>query len=595
MESLISVISDLRKISNNVGLSQLELPQIIVVGSQSSGKSSVLEGIVGWDFLPRGTEMVTRRPLVLNLVNMPENDRRRQQTGLTGDWATFEHLPIRRFTNFEEVRKEIEDDTFNVVGNDKNVSPIPIHLTIYSSKVIDLTLVDLPGIVRVPIENQPPTIAEDIMQIIHEYIKSPKSLILAVTPANQDIATSDGLDLARTYDPEGNRTLCVLTKLDEMGRGTNALRMLTGQTIPLLINHIAENLPELRAGVDNMFIDQQATLENYGEAAVVVDHSRITTQIIRKFADLFKELIMGYDDLDTTQLTGGAIIGKEFRNFSYFDHIIPDEGLTRSAVITAMRNAHGSRVSLFVPEHALEVLAKHQNKRLREPSINFVDTIKAELLQIVGYCTNKIIEEEGNRFPRLYARLNTVASDIVNARLQPTKDFVKKIVDLQLHYNNFKHPEFKEELDEETKKKIANYNATASLSFTEDKKENANSAVSEGFHSESSSLSSQNSDKFTLDEIRNSIVLRYYVIQYYIIVRNSLQDLLPKAIMMELVNYVKENIQEELEEIIKKSDDVEQLTKENEAITERREEIKEKLEELKHAKMILENIAELKV
>uniref|UniRef100_A0A914QL51 Dynamin N-terminal domain-containing protein n=1 Tax=Panagrolaimus davidi TaxID=227884 RepID=A0A914QL51_9BILA len=90
---------------------------------------------------------------------MPENDRRRQQTGLTGDWATFEHLSTRRFTNFEEVRKEIEDDTFNVVGNDKNVSPIPIHLTICSSKVIDLTLVDLPGIVRVPIENQPATIA----------------------------------------------------------------------------------------------------------------------------------------------------------------------------------------------------------------------------------------------------------------------------------------------------------------------------------------------------------------------------------------------------------------------------------------------------
>jgi dynamin 1-like protein len=283
MESLISVINDLRKISNNVGLSQLELPQIIVVGSQSSGKSSVLEGIVGWDFLPRGTEMVTRRPLILNLVNMPENDRRRQETGLTGDWATFEHLPTKQFTNFEEVRKEIEDDTFNVVGNDKNVSPIPINLTIYSSKVIDLTLVDLPGIVRVPIENQPPSIAEDIKQIIHDYIKSPKSLILAVTPANQDIATSDGLDLARTYDPDGNRTLCVLTKLDEMGRGTNALRMLTGQTIPVklgiigVINRNQEEINEQKSIQDCLEKEEAFFRNNYSTIA-----SRNGTQYLRQ-------------------------------------------------------------------------------------------------------------------------------------------------------------------------------------------------------------------------------------------------------------------------------------------------------------------------
>uniref|UniRef100_A0A914Y3P8 Dynamin-type G domain-containing protein n=1 Tax=Panagrolaimus superbus TaxID=310955 RepID=A0A914Y3P8_9BILA len=160
MDALISVISEIGKISNTVGHSlKLELPQIIVVGSQSCGKSSVLEGIVGWDFLPRGTGIVTRRPLVLNLVNVPDEDSQRQQNGgITGDWATFEHLPNRQFTNFEQVRQEIIDNTVLVVGNDKNISAVPINLTIYSSKVINLSLVDLPGIVRMPIGNQTDTI-----------------------------------------------------------------------------------------------------------------------------------------------------------------------------------------------------------------------------------------------------------------------------------------------------------------------------------------------------------------------------------------------------------------------------------------------------
>uniref|UniRef100_A0A914Z153 Dynamin-type G domain-containing protein n=1 Tax=Panagrolaimus superbus TaxID=310955 RepID=A0A914Z153_9BILA len=395
MDSLISVISELRKISNVVGRSQLELPQIITVGSQSSGKSSVLEGIVGWDFLPRGTGIVTRRPLILNLVNVPENDPKRKQTGLIGNWATFGHLPNEYFTDFEKVRKEIENDTVKVVGNDKNISEVPINLTIFSSKVIDLSLVDLPGITRVPVGNQAITIEEDIRKIIHEYIKSPKSLILAVTPANQDVATSDALHLAKKYDPEGKRTLCVLTKLDLMDKGTHAMKELTGQTIPvklgiigvlnrsqeeinncssiedcllkeeiffgnnypsisskngikylrkqlnkLLINHIAEHLPGLRDGINNLSIEQQAVLDHLGEAAIDEDQTKLTIQVIRKFSDLFKDLLNGYDDLDTRQLAGGAKIGREFRNFSSFKNIVADEGLTRSVVITAMRNAH---------------------------------------------------------------------------------------------------------------------------------------------------------------------------------------------------------------------------------------------------------------
>ena len=82
-----------------------KLPQIVVVGSQSSGKSAVLESFVGRDFLPRGAGIVTRRPLVLQLVHTPPAD------GGEDEWGEFLHLPGKRFTDFAEIRREIEAET----------------------------------------------------------------------------------------------------------------------------------------------------------------------------------------------------------------------------------------------------------------------------------------------------------------------------------------------------------------------------------------------------------------------------------------------------------------------------------------------------
>ncbi|CAM9790656.1 unnamed protein product, partial [Laminaria digitata] len=69
MEDLIPIVNKLQDVFSAIGQSPIDLPQIVVIGSQSSGKSSVLENVVGRDFLPRGTGIVTRRPLVLQLYN----------------------------------------------------------------------------------------------------------------------------------------------------------------------------------------------------------------------------------------------------------------------------------------------------------------------------------------------------------------------------------------------------------------------------------------------------------------------------------------------------------------------------------------------
>jgi len=121
----------------------------------------VLENIVGRDFLPRGTGIVTRRPLVLQLINIPAagaedsnynpNPTSQPAAGLdhTQEYAEFLHQQGRRFYDFAEVRREIEAETARIAGNNKGINRQPINLKIYSPHVLNLTLVDLPGLTKV--------------------------------------------------------------------------------------------------------------------------------------------------------------------------------------------------------------------------------------------------------------------------------------------------------------------------------------------------------------------------------------------------------------------------------------------------------------
>src|SRR5271170_541512 len=250
-EDLLGTVNKLQDlVFNTIGNDSLDLPQIVVVGSQSSGKSSVLENIVGRDFLPRGSGIVTRRPLILQLINVPlENDDKAENeevyvphtsAGVAqhGEWAEFHHIPGRKFKDFNQVRAEIENETARIAGNNKGINRQPINLKIYSPHVLNLTLVDLPGLTKVPIGDQPADIEKQTRTLISEYIAKPNSIILAVSPANVDIVNSEALKLARHVDPMGRRTIGVLTKLDLMDHGTNALDILSGRVYPLKLGFI---------------------------------------------------------------------------------------------------------------------------------------------------------------------------------------------------------------------------------------------------------------------------------------------------------------------------------------------------------------------
>lgn len=181
----------------------LQLPSIVVVGSQSSGKSSVLEAIVGHEFLPKGSNMVTRRPIELTLINTPQ---------ATSEFGEFPALGLGRITDFSQIQKTLTDLNLAVPERDC-VSDDPIQLRIYSPNVPDLSLIDLPGYIQVEAFDQPTELKSKIQALCDKYIQAP-NIILAISAADVDLANSTALRASRRVDPKGQRTIGVVTKMD---------------------------------------------------------------------------------------------------------------------------------------------------------------------------------------------------------------------------------------------------------------------------------------------------------------------------------------------------------------------------------------------
>ncbi|XP_038143849.1 dynamin-3 isoform X14 [Cyprinodon tularosa] len=488
MEDLIPLINKLQDAFSSIGQSvNLDLPQIAVVGGQSAGKSSVLENFVGRDFLPRGSGIVTRRPLILQLVNNK------------AEYAEFLHCKGKKFVDFDEVRAEIEAETDRITGSNKGISPIPINLRVYSPHVLNLTLIDLPGMTKVAVGDQPPDIEHQIRDMLMQFITKESCLILAVTPANMDLANSDALKIAKEVDPQGLRTIGVITKLDLMDEGTDAKDILENKLLPLrrgyigvvnrsqkdidgkkdiraalaaerkfflshpayrhmadrmgtphlqktlnqqLTNHIRDTLPGLRNKLQSQLLSLEKEVEEYKNFRPD-DPTRKTKallQMVQQFGVDFEKCIEGSgDQVDTNELSGGARINRLFHERFPFElvKIVFDEKELRREISHAIKNVHGVRTGLFTPDLAFETIVKKQIRKLKEPSLKCVDLVVTELTALVMKCANKL-----NSYPRLREETERIVTTHVREREGKTKDQVLLLIDIELSYINTNHEDF---------------------------------------------------------------------------------------------------------------------------------------------------------
>mmetsp|Transcript_14458 Transcript_14458/g.31336 ORF Transcript_14458/g.31336 Transcript_14458/m.31336 type:complete len:628 (+) Transcript_14458:150-2033(+) len=489
MERVVGLVNKLQQICSSLGETALsenavlwnKLTTIVVVGGQSSGKSSVLEAVVGRDFLPRGTGIVTRRPLVLQLVKVDDPN--------AIDYGEFTHTGTKRWTDFEAIRGEIEEETDRHIKKlgGKVVSPDPIYLTVYSKNVPNLTMVDMPGLTKVPIDGQPPSIVQDLDDMARQYIKSESAIILAVTPANADLATSDALRMAREVDPSGERTIGVLTKIDIMDRGTDCRDVLLGKTLKLrhgwvavvnrgqadinskvsmkdararekeffhsqpayadlsntgttylaeklsthLINEIMKNLPSISSYIDQNIVKLEKDLKalggdlNYGRGSML----HLILKLCRKVEEAFEGIVDGGRDGGERILDIFELKLKEAIQKLPFQKI-----LTLKNVQMVVNEADGYQPHIIAPENGYRRLIETGLELLRDPAFMAIEQVHQIMKQIVTMAINTPECSDLARFFNLKAEIINNAGVTLDKLRKETDQMVRTLVDMEASY-----------------------------------------------------------------------------------------------------------------------------------------------------------------
>ncbi|KAI3400814.1 hypothetical protein diail_1503 [Diaporthe ilicicola] len=684
--ALITLVNKLQDVFTTVGVNNpIDLPQIVVVGSQSSGKSSVLENIVGRDFLPRGSGIVTRRPLVLQLINRPATAQTNGESeGVEGttdkaanvdEWGEFLHIPGQKFYDFNKIRDEISKETEAKVGRNAGISPAPINLRIYSPNVLTLTLVDLPGLTRVPVGDQPRDIERQIRDMIVKYIAKSNAIILAVTAANIDLANSDGLKLAREVDPEGQRTIGVLTKVDLMDEGTDVVDILAGRIIPLrmgyvpvvnrgqrdidnkkpiqaalegeraffenhkayrnkssycgtpylarklnliLMMHIKQTLPDIKARISSSLQKYTTELDGLGPS-MLGNSANIVLNIITEFTNEWRTVLDGNNtELSSTELSGGARISFVFHELyaNGVKAVDPFDMVKDVDIRTILYNSSGSSPALFVGTTAFELIVKQQIKRLEEPSLKCVSLVYDELVRILTQLLGKTLFR---RYPSLKEKMHNVVIGFFKKAMEPTNKLVKDLVAMESIYVNTGHPDFLNghramaivnerhnpkpvQVDPKSGKPISTTPARAASPTLAES--NLGGDGNSGFFG--SFFAAKNKKKAaameappptlkasgTLSERENIEVevIKLLISSYYNIVKRTMIDMVPKAIMLNLVAFTKDEMQRELLENMYRATELDDLLKESDYTIRRRKECQQMVESLARASEIVSQV-----
>lgn len=646
MDQLIPIVNKLQGAFGEVGMvAKIDLPQIAVVGAQSSGKSSVLEALVGRDFLPRGSGIVTRRPLILQLHHVPKAPDARP-------YGEFAHKPNARFYEFADIRTEIIRSTDEEAGAGKAISRKPIQLRIHSPDVLNLTLVDLPGITKVAVGDQPHDVEVQIRDLVMEYISQKNCIILAVTAANQDLANSDAIKIAREVDPNGDRTLGVLTKLDLMDKGTDALDVLMGKVVPLkrgyigvvnrgqqdinnnkdirsalkseeeflaahpqysrianrmgcaylgkmlnavLLQHIRETLPELKAKIHDLIAQTNTVLRQLGDDQTSLSSGALLLSLLTQYSNAIVATIDGThtDNVNKTELVGGARINFIFTHAfgPYIMSLKPCEGLTDEHIRTTIDNAKGPRSALFIPEQAFEMLVRQQVARLEEPCLKCCDHVFDELVKICDAG-----EREINRYPTLRTRVGEHVVKLLREFMNPLREFIGNLIKIELAYINTNHPHFYgggsvyDQLGAPAQALNTPQVPPQPIPLIADEPSRKGSQFSD-----MPSHIRQDRANMTERQRKETEVIKQLLTTYYSIVQISIQDKIPKAIVHFLVNKVKTDLPAHLVTAFYREALFEELLAESDEVAKKRQAAKKMLACLTQAAETLAEVRDFKL
>uniref|UniRef100_A0A8C1MP35 Myxovirus (influenza virus) resistance D n=1 Tax=Cyprinus carpio TaxID=7962 RepID=A0A8C1MP35_CYPCA len=405
----IDLIDSLR----SVGIQKdLALPTIVVIGDQSSGKSSVLEALSGVA-LPRGKGIVTRCPLELRLKKVTGVKWKAVLTYCkkkTDLWIQHQLHKISKTASQNEL-----------AGKGVGISDDLITLEVMSPDVCDLTLIDLPGIARVPLRGQPEDIGEQIKRLIIKFIEKQETINLVVVPCNIDIATTEALKMAQEVDPEGKRTVAILTKPDLIDTGTekSVLAIVHNEVIPLrkgytmvkcrgqqcllnedkatikclaikltqeLVDHIKKSLPQLDEQIKKLLWDVRNELKECegGPPQDPRGAKQFLTQTLKRFNDQINSLSSGELIFEENLF---AQLRAEFKKWN--DHLNSSKPSFSDSKVVSQEN-RGRELPGFSNYKVFETVLQKHVAELKEPANDLLrgmkDIILKHLLDVVFTC-----------------------------------------------------------------------------------------------------------------------------------------------------------------------------------------------------------------
>ena len=622
LRKLINLIDQLRDCGVN---EYIKLPRICSLGTQSSGKSSVLESIVGLDFLPRGDGVVTRRPLELRLCHINHGE----------PWAVFEEVKGEKFTDFNKVRETIESLTDKVCVGEKNIVDQPIVLNVYSQTCPDLTLVDLPGVTRVPVGKQPKNIEEITKNMAKRYVSDPLTIILCVIAANSDIATSDGLKLAKEIDTGGVRTIGVLTKLDIMDTGTDARKALLNEEIPLKLGYVGvknrskqdlvnklpmsemvkkereffrthpvyknmpqgylgtnvliqkltkiyfkiirENLPRIIKAINDRMKQAEEELASLGNPMPIDDAGKMSLlwSMLNEYCDIFRNVLKGkYDNKRLAFLKdeGGYKIKILYKKLleDFTGDFKATAGYTDENINYALTIHEGDSIPGFPSVDAFTYLLKPQLERLKEP----IEECFTEVYQYIDFLSGKILERTFARFPQIINDMGDFINNFLVEVRDKTKYLIDSVVDMEINYlftNDYEY------LNNFTTFIPKNQNPNNQNNQQQtNQRNNVNNNVN-------------NNNNYEKIDAKNIFIkeIRSRIEAYFKLIVRNLRDSIPKIIGNNLVKEIEDNMQIELYNQLYKSNEMVALLSEPEHIAERRRDLTELIRVMRNAQKVI--------
>eukprot|EP00898_Chlorokybus_atmophyticus_P005314 jgi/Chlat1/5784/Chrsp387S09016 len=521
MEAKVRPFLDLMDQLRQEGIQHdLAIPQIAVVGDQSSGKSSVLESLSGIPF-PRGRGAVTRCPIEIQMKRGANWEPWR------GTARIGSEEPCMHLESPEKMEGAIRKLSEQLLKSPGGYSETSIVVEVISPDVPDLTVIDLPGIVRTTTAGQSDQVMTQIDNMYKRYLQQERTIILAVVPADQDIATIEILERAKQVDPVGDRTIPVLTKPDKVFRSEedSVISVMNNITKPQKLGYamvknrsaqqMKDNLsihaarkdeelffkthPKFRQldptqlGIQNLATRLTTLLVSRIEAALPSMHEEILAQLTETEAQLRD---MGVSPPDSHEERQKALIRVVQGYYAELDAEVegrdgrPSEA-TLSLYTKAMtswrhlqqrvavdlkpkfddQKMNDDIVAKIEAQHSREIPGFFKYKLFKEEVARIVkswrfdtDLSSKQVLAAINQTVNQIVHQ----FPQLRATVKSIAEEVAAKRMVATRERLEELFDqeMQAFTMSHKYQTYLEELDR--MRVASNKNPSASPNSTAD-------------------------------------------------------------------------------------------------------------------------------